>query len=225
MKLKVLLSLIVLAGFLLLVTSCEGEFIEDSGAIALSFPFNKEVCQEGTPDAGKIRTRFEWSSTDAYDEYSITIFETNNPEDIISMLINSGDNIPLDYSTNYTWTITGTGNGLTSRTSDPSTFSTQGLPNPNFVPEAVEIFVVSNNGGTITFSWRESQDQENNAIVYNVFFDENQNPQTPVETNLISAKQISRTGLITGTPYYIKIETKEVNSDNSSSSILRVVSN
>ncbi|MDC6352366.1 fibronectin type III domain-containing protein [Zeaxanthinibacter sp. PT1] len=215
---------------LILLSACEGEFVESDMAINLVSPIDNETCYDGISVPGNLLDiPFRWSAQGQFQDFELHIDAINsnkeviNPDNTVIKTVNSGETqtmVRLNYGQWYQWKVKG--NGSESISSKEYTFFSQGIPDTNTAPAPAVIQVVSNSAGTLQFTWQRPDDPDNSVLVYDVYFDDQPNPTTQVESNITEIKTVEMTGLQVNKEYYIKVITKENPAGNSSTSILKV---
>lgn len=213
-----------------LFNSCDGEFVAAENAIFLSFPVNNEPCRKGTKIGDQIAIPFEWIlNGDGLENLQIEIRELDSnknlliDEDPIIKEINGTqleDNIPLDYGKWYEWKIVSLDTDLKSET---FSFFSQGEPIEDTPPFPAEISIQSNNGGNIIFTWERPVYRGSSPLLYDVYFDQNKNPETRIKNNENEPVPVPLTDLMINSEYYIKVVTKENRQDGNSSIAIKKI--
>lgn len=205
---------------LALLLACDGEFVKNELAIFLSFPENNEPCLDGKKLGDKLSIPFEWSIEGSPDNLIIQLDKLNddkvvidpeNQQQIPITLQDTTKNLIVDQGSWYQWQIIGNNGDLPS---DVYTFFSEGPPSTNQVPLPAQIIITRNSNSQVQFNWTQTPDEDNDRLVFDVFFGETEDTSIPLRSSLESPEEISLTPIEAGKTYYIKIITKEIRADN-----------
>ncbi len=206
----------------LLISSCDGDFIEAEMAINLVYPLANETCEDANLTENSVEVPFRWTAQGDFDSFSLIIDgETRNAEIIFDEDKQQYEaKVPLAYRNSYSWKILG--KSTLDFNSEDRTFSTPAtFENNNYAPYPVLIEAPIISPGQVILNWT-AEDPDGAAATddlrFEVYLDESNPPTTLRNTDNSRLTSITVQNLERKT-YYVLIIAIDSEGNSSSNTI------
>lgn len=206
----------------LLISSCDGDFIEAEMAINLVYPLANETCEDANLTENSVEVPFRWTAQGDFDSFSLIIDgETRNAEIIFDEDKQQYEaKVPLAYRNSYSWKVIG--KSALDFNSENRTFSTPAtFENNNYAPYPVLIETPIISPGQVILNWK-GEDPDRAAATddlrFEVYLDESNPPTTLRNTDNSRLTSITVQNLERKT-YYVLIIAIDSEGNSSSNTI------
>ena len=226
--------LLIVASISLALMSCGGKKnnpVPDPAKAVLVFPAQNAVCTTGTViSASQSSITFTWNAADNTNSYDLNLKNLLTSATTTQNTANTKLTITLARNTPYSWSITSR-SSKTSNTvqSDTWKFYNSGPGVVTYAPFPAEITSptfgekVTAVAGKVDLSWTGSAVDNSSIANYDVYFGTTATPA--VFKNAITDSFVNNVNVTSGTTYYWKVITRDVDGNTSDSGLFQFTVN